>query len=199
MVSNLKAGHLDGFCVGEPWSSVAVQARSGWCVATSAELDPGHPEKVLMVRNEFAEKREEEHLALVAALLEACEFCDAPENREQIIETLARPEYVNASADALRCGLEGRFDFGHDCSRPVPDFMVFHRGGANEPSGEKTAWVLQHLRDSGLCKDASTLTFALGRQVFRPDIFEKASRLRTSNPTTNHENETKLENQLAPA
>ena len=182
MVANLKAGHLDGFCVGEPWNSVAVQARAGWCVATSAELDPGHPEKVLMVRREFAEKREEEHLALVGALIEACEFCDSPENREQVIETLSRPEYVNASADALRCGLEGKFDFGHDQIRAVPDFTVFHRDGANEPSGEKTAWVLQHLRDSGLCKDASTLTFALGKQVFRSDIFEKAARLRTSTP-----------------
>src|SRR5438552_12946031 len=62
MVTNLKAGHLDGFCVGEPWNSVAVQSRAGWCIATSAELEPGHPEKVLMVRNDFAEKCAHEHL-----------------------------------------------------------------------------------------------------------------------------------------
>ena len=81
MVANLKAGHLDGFCAGEPWNSVAVQSRAGWCVAASAELAPCHPEKVLMVRRDFAEKRESEHLALAAALLDACEFCDAPENQ----------------------------------------------------------------------------------------------------------------------
>jgi ABC-type nitrate/sulfonate/bicarbonate transport system substrate-binding protein len=57
MVTNLKAGHLDGFCVGEPWNSVAVQSQAGWCIATSAELDPQHPEKVLMVTREFAEAR----------------------------------------------------------------------------------------------------------------------------------------------
>ncbi len=51
-----------------------------------------HPEKVLMVTREFAEKRAEEHLALVAALLEACEFCAAPENREQVVAVLALPE-----------------------------------------------------------------------------------------------------------
>src|SRR6266850_6607819 len=55
MAANLKIGNLDGFCVGEPWNSVAVQTRAGWCVTTSAELDPGHPEKVLMVRRDFAE------------------------------------------------------------------------------------------------------------------------------------------------
>jgi ABC-type nitrate/sulfonate/bicarbonate transport system substrate-binding protein len=29
MAANLKAGHLDGFCVGEPWNSVTVQSRAG--------------------------------------------------------------------------------------------------------------------------------------------------------------------------
>src|SRR5579859_135901 len=76
MVANLEAGHLDGYCVGEPWNSVAVQSHAGWIAATSSELDSQHPEKVLMVRDDFAAKRSEEHVALVAALIEACEFCD---------------------------------------------------------------------------------------------------------------------------
>ena len=67
MVANLQTGNLDGFCAGEPWNSVAVQSRAGWCVAASAELAPGHPEKVLMVRQDFAEQHDEQHLALVAA------------------------------------------------------------------------------------------------------------------------------------
>jgi ABC-type nitrate/sulfonate/bicarbonate transport system substrate-binding protein len=174
MVVNLKAGNLDGFCVGEPWNSMAVQARVGWCAAVSAELEPNHPEKVLMVRREFAEKRDEEHLALMAALLEAGEFCDAPENRERLIVTLARPQYVGASVSALQSGIRGRFDCGHDMVRAVMDFNIFSRYGANEPSGEKVAWVLHHMRDSGLCPDASALNFDLGRRVFRADIFDKA-------------------------
>jgi two-component system, oxyanion-binding sensor len=185
MVTNLKAGHLDGFCVGEPWNSVAVQAQAGWCMATSAELDPQHPEKVLMVTRDFAEKRAEAHIALVAALLEACEFCALPENREHVVATLARPEYVNASKDALRRSFSGEFDFGHDLTRTVPDFCVFHGEGVNEPNAQKAGWVIQHLRDSGLCKEAAALTFALGRQAFRADIFEKAARLRDSTPTSN--------------
>jgi len=196
MVTNLKAGHLDGFCVGEPWNSVAVQAEAGWCIATSAELDPQHPEKVLMVTREFAEKRSEEHTALVAALLEACEFCAAAENRDQIVTTLARPEYVNARKDALLHSFSGEFDFGNDLTRTVPEFCVFHGNDVNEPSAQKAGWVVQHLRESGLCKDASTLNFALGRQVFRADIFERAMRLRASTPIVTQENESKSENNL---
>ena len=198
MVANLKAGNLNGYCVGEPWNSVAVQARAGWCVAASAELDPGHPEKVLMVRREFAEGREDEHLSLVAALLEACEFCDAPENLNEIVTTLARLQYVNAPSAALRRAFDGEFDFGHGHLRTVADFNTFHRNNANEPSSDKAAWALQAVRTSGLCKNPSAIDFALGRRVFRPDIFEKAVRLRnTTAPQNENEIESEIETVLA--
>ncbi|HEX3718010.1 MAG TPA: CmpA/NrtA family ABC transporter substrate-binding protein [Verrucomicrobiae bacterium] len=180
MLANLKSGNLDGFCVGEPWNSAAVQMRAGWCPAVSAELDPGHPEKVLMVRQEFAETREEEHLALLAALLDACEYCAAPENHEEIITTLARPEYVDASAAVLRRGFSGPFDFGAGNARPVRDFCVFHGHDANEPSGDKAARVFELVRDSGLCPDPFAMTFALGRRVYRQDIYERAVRRRAA-------------------
>jgi len=193
MVSNLKSGNLDGFCAGEPWNSVAVQAKAGWCAAVSAELDPGHPEKVLMVKSAFAEQRHDEHLALVAALIEACEYCDTPKHREQVIQVLARPEYVGAPASALRCGITGEFDFGHGIKRTVRDFTLFRAHHANEPSSDKAAWLLQRMRSSSLCKDANELNFALGRRVFRADLFEKALNL---HPTNSLRNET--ENQAEP-
>ena len=177
MVANLKAGHLDGFCVGEPWSSVAVQSRVGWIAVTSSELDPLHPEKVLMVRGDFAANRGEEHVALVAALLEACELCDQPENHEQIITTLARPEYVGAPESALRHGINGEMDFGHGTERVLRDFCIFHRDNANEPSGDKAAWVLELVHSNGFSPEPSVLNFALSRKVFRPDIFEQANEL----------------------
>jgi ABC-type nitrate/sulfonate/bicarbonate transport system substrate-binding protein len=177
MVANLQAGHLDGFCVGEPWNSVAVQSRAGWCVATSAELAPEHPEKVLMVRRDFAEEHAEQHLALIAALLEACAFCDGAENRDQVVSLLAGRDYLNTSVEALRRGFSGDFDFGHNQRRTVRDFSVFHRNDANEPSGKKAAWVLELIRASGQCPDPSSLNFAFGRRVFRADIFAKASEL----------------------
>jgi ABC-type nitrate/sulfonate/bicarbonate transport system substrate-binding protein len=157
---------------------------------TSSELDPLHPEKVLMVRGDFAVQRGEEHVALVAALLEACEFCDEPENHEQIIQTLARPEYVGASADALRHGMDGVMDFGHDTERAVSDFCIFHRDNANEPSGDKAAWALDLVRASGFCKEPSAINFAFAKKIFRPDIFEKAAALCHSTPTqSEYENE----------
>jgi ABC-type nitrate/sulfonate/bicarbonate transport system substrate-binding protein len=180
MVMNLKAGHLDGFCVGEPWNSVAVRSRVGWCAAVSAELAPGHPEKVLMVRRDFAEKRAEEHLALLAAVLEACAFCDDRQNHEQLAGTLARPEYVGVPESDLRRGTGHEFDFGDGRVRTVQDFTIFHRHDANEPSAEKSAWVLQQMREVVTGQEPGIFNAALGRRVFRNDLFEKAVRLRAS-------------------
>jgi len=180
MVANLKSGNLDGCCVGEPWNSVAVQSQAGVCVAVSAELDAGHPEKVLMVRQDFAEAREEDHLSLVAALLDACAYCDDRKNHGHIIKVLSRPQYVGAATEALRCGITGEFDFGGGKARSVSDFNVFHRYEANEPSGDKAAWVINRMRTSAIGLEADQLNFALGRQVFRMDLFEKALRLQNS-------------------
>jgi nitrate/nitrite transport system ATP-binding protein len=47
MAANLKAGNIDGYCVGEPWNARAVVAGMGFVIATDQDLWPGHPEKVL--------------------------------------------------------------------------------------------------------------------------------------------------------
>jgi ABC-type nitrate/sulfonate/bicarbonate transport system substrate-binding protein len=179
MFANLHAGNLDGYCVGEPWNSVAVMRRTGWCIATSAEIAPLHPEKVLMVRRDFAEERESEHLRLVAALIEACEFCDKPQNRDRVIETLASPEYLNAPIQALRMSMTGTFDYGHGRIEKDSDFHVFSRHGANEPTVEKGTWVLQQMCVSGVLKDPSLIPSQSIAELFRADIFRQANQLIT--------------------
>jgi ABC-type nitrate/sulfonate/bicarbonate transport system substrate-binding protein len=194
MAANLRAGNLDGFCVGEPWNSVAVQSRFGHCIATSAELDARHPEKVLMVRREFAEKRSHEHVALVAALLEACEFCADPANHNQIAATLAKPEFVGVPADILLRGLSGKLKLGGEDIRGVREFCLFNGPGTNEPSSDKAAWALELVRASGFCQQPSDLNFAFGKRIFRPDIFDQAVCLTRETPNQNHhEIETKNE------
>jgi ABC-type nitrate/sulfonate/bicarbonate transport system substrate-binding protein len=161
MPSNLKAGHLDGYCVGAPWNSVAKLGGFGWRAASSRDISPQHPEKVLMVRREFAELRAEEHERLIAALVEACLFCDAPRNRERIIETLGEPQYINAPAAALREGCE--FTLGHGDA------------AGHAPSAEKATWVLSNLSESGLLPGPALLRKDAVSKIFRPDIFQKAT------------------------
>jgi ABC-type nitrate/sulfonate/bicarbonate transport system substrate-binding protein len=180
---NLKTGNLDGFCVGEPWNSLAVHSRIGWTVATSTELAPDHPEKALIVRGDFALGRSEQHLAIMAALIEACAWCDVSENRETLVSLLARPEYLNLAPKVLQPSLTGRYDFGHGRHETIPDFINFSRGNANEPTDDKIQWVTSQIRDNGFCAFEKP-SGALCRRVFRPDLYQKAVSLRSVTQST---------------
>jgi ABC-type nitrate/sulfonate/bicarbonate transport system substrate-binding protein len=171
---NLKAGYIDGYCSGEPWNSLAVLAGVGWCAATSADLAPRHPEKVLMVRRDFAEDRAEEHCALVSALLEACLFCDQPENCERIMETLADPQYVGAPIEALRMSLAGSFDYGHGRVEKMSSFNIFSREQANEPTLNRAEWVLAQMRACRLLPDPALIGPDAPGEAFRMDLFHNA-------------------------
>ena len=183
MVAHMRAGHLDGFCAGEPWNSLAVMSRSGWVVARSAELAPLHPEKVLMVRNEFAERSDEQHTALIAAVLEAARFCDEPANCAAVAEALARPGCVGADADVIQQGMRAVYDFGNGRIEPCQGFNIFARENASEPDERKAVWVAQSLVSSGLAT-ADQLPLEQCVKTFRPDIFARASALTRTEPLT---------------
>lgn len=51
MVENLAGGQLDGFCVGAPWNSVAVDAEVGAILHFGCEIFAQAPEKVLALRD----------------------------------------------------------------------------------------------------------------------------------------------------
>ncbi len=177
MFPNLQLGYLDGYCVGEPWTSVAVHAGAGVCVATSQDLAPLHPEKVLMVRRAYAEERADEHERLMAALMEACAYCDRPENRVRISDCLARPQYIDAPADCVRAGLAGPFKPGDGRVLSVFGMSIFHRHHANDPTDGKAAWIIEHLYElleSGATMFPSFARVPVLKNVFRRDVFERA-------------------------
>lgn len=170
---NLAVGTLDGYCAGEPWGSLAVQAGEGWCPTWSATLAPGHVEKVLMVRAEFARRRADEHAALVAALAEAAAWCDQPSNRQQLAKLLSTRPWLNQPESAIRPALLGRFDCGHGRVESVPDFHVFARGDANAPTRARATALQAELVAADLLPRA-LLTPDLPRRLFREDLYREA-------------------------
>jgi ABC-type nitrate/sulfonate/bicarbonate transport system substrate-binding protein len=145
MFPHLKLGYLDGFCASEPWNSVAVEAGHGACVTTSAELAPLHPEKVLVVRRDFASHRAEEHLRLLAALIESCRFCDVPKNWGVIRNALTHFHYVNAPMETLVSESGVPFNLGLATVSDFHQFAIFHRHRANAPTRERALWLLDQM------------------------------------------------------
>ncbi|MBX9634278.1 MAG: ABC transporter substrate-binding protein, partial [Magnetospirillum sp.] len=103
MVGHLSAGNIAGFCVGEPWGSLAANMELGRVVATSAHIFGGRIEKVLGVTRSFADANPETHKALVKALIAAGQWCDA--NRAEVAEIIAQPAYVNVPVEIARASL----------------------------------------------------------------------------------------------
>jgi ABC-type nitrate/sulfonate/bicarbonate transport system substrate-binding protein len=168
-------GHLDGYCAAEPWNTIAIRDGSGWVAATSAEIDPGQPEKALLVLEKFDEDRREEHLAMIGSLIEAGAYCEQPSNRPELIRMLARARYLDVDESLLQNSLIGPFDTGRG-QRAIDDFIVFHRKGANIPDrlkGRRTFKAMRRMRVAESCK--ALRPDVIGR-IFREDLFHEARR-----------------------
>lgn len=186
----VRAGHLSGFCVGEPWNSVAIDKGLVWSPATSVDIASRHIEKVLFVTDRFARERHDEHLRLIASMLEACQICADPANHEEIACLLSQRHYVNAPAQLIRRSFTGAFLRGPGSPQNPQPFTIYHDDGCNEPTLELGAWVLEHLLpDAGPRESMQRDDFV--HKVFRSDLFQAArGLLPAAAPVENHELET---------
>ena len=83
MVDSLASGHVDAFCVGAPWNSVAVDLGVGHILHFVSDILVRAAEKVLAVRQDWAEKNPDVLAALIRAHIRAAEFIEQPENRAE--------------------------------------------------------------------------------------------------------------------
>ncbi|OKH24303.1 nitrate ABC transporter ATP-binding protein [Chroogloeocystis siderophila] len=176
MVANLKAGNIDGYCVGEPWNSRAVKENLGFVIATDLDIWNGHVEKVLGVREDWANQHPETHLALIKALLEACEYCDDRRNREEIVALLAQPQYIGVAPEYIRPGFVDEYDRGNDTE---PEMLLrynqFYVDRTNCPYRVEGLWMMTQLARWGITPFPKNWIEILDR-VQRVDLFGAAAR-----------------------
>jgi len=183
MAASLAAGHMDGFCAGEPWGQRALRDGVGVQAASSEQVWPNHPGKALGTRAAFAATHPNACRAMIAALLQAARWLDASRaNREAAAEVLASPAYVNASRETLQYCLagadEGAAWRGHNGLRFYGD------GEANFPWLSDGMWFMTQHRRWGLLRtdpDTGPDYLALAQQVNRIDLYREAAE-RTGTP-----------------
>jgi len=183
IAESLKEGHVDGFCVGAPWGSVAVELGYGRIVATKLELWANSPEKVLGVRRDWASQNMPLLLAAIKALLKAAAWLDEAANLDEAAEILARPHYIGVAAPMLRRVLGGHLVRERGAAADdTPDFLVFHRHAANFPWVSHGIWLLTQMTRWGQIGDLADMR-AVAASVQRPDIYrEAASALELNTP-----------------
>lgn len=146
MVASLEDGLIDGYCVGEPWNSAAIDAGLGRTLITSTEIWSGAPEKVLAVRRDWSKDHEDTHIDVLKAMLAASKWVDQPDNRLTAAQMIAREPYVDMPLDVLKPSLTGRdIRTGGLLVRNMPDFSVFHRYAANFPWRSQAKWILSQM------------------------------------------------------
>lgn len=150
LVDALRSGQVDGFCVGDPWGSLAVGAGLGCIVATTRQLAPDAPEKVLGLREDWALRHPAQVSALVRAIRRAARWCDNPLNLERLAGWLSEPRFVGVPAAVLCGALAGRMAFAQgEPALAAPGFIEFARAGADEPLPMHAHWILAQMQGCG--------------------------------------------------
>src|SRR3989440_324700 len=108
MVDSLAKGHVDAFCVGAPWNSIAVDLGIGEILHFASGILVRAAEKGLAIRQSWAEKNPGLGAALVRAALRAAECIEQPQNRAEAARILAQSERIGVGADIIQRTLDGR-------------------------------------------------------------------------------------------
>jgi len=174
MVDSLASGQVDAFCVGAPWNSVAVDLGVGHILHFVSDILVRAAEKVLAVRQSWAEKNPQVVAALIRAAFRAAEFIEDPDNRTEAARILAQPERIGVDADVIRRTLDGRLKVSPDGTmRESSRYLLVGRENAARPEPVQAAWLYAQMVRWG---QASITPEALGvaKAVFRPDLYDAA-------------------------
>jgi two-component system, oxyanion-binding sensor len=174
MVDSIASGQIDGFCVGAPWNSIAVDRGVGRILHFGSDILQRAAEKVLAVRQQWAEKNPQTLAALVRAVFDAAEFVEAPDNRREVAQILARSEYIGVDAGVILRTLEGRLKIAADGTiREGDRYILFAREEASAPDPIQAAWLYAQMvrwRQTVMSPEA----LKAAQDVFRPDLYEGA-------------------------
>ena len=172
----LSSGEVDGICVGEPWNSVAVARGAGVIVAVTAQIWRRGVEKVLAVKADRLAAGPEPYHKLVRALWRAGQAFIDPARCDEIASILARPAYLDGSAELIAGAIADQILFAKGAARVhVPDFMFQHREAANFPWVSQAAWLYAQMVLAGHVQHTPR-HYAQAKAVFRPDVYRAALR-----------------------
>ncbi len=174
MVENLAKDQVQGFCVGAPWSSVAVEKGLGVILHMSCDIFSHAPEKVLALRENTLADDPEIITALTRALMRAASYVHDIENRSEVAAMLARPDRVGVSRDLIKATLAGAIPTGDGGRSHINRRFLIIDGGVCRPDPRQAAWIYAQMARWGQANYSAGLLDA-ARSVFKPDYYDRES------------------------
>ncbi len=173
MIANMKAGKMDGFCVGEPWNARAIADDIGYTSINTQGIWKDHPEKVCAFTAEFADKNPKAVKAVLKALHEASVWLDVMENRPEQAKIVSSASYINCPEDVILGRLQGKYLYGDGRKLRDPNYMIFSDRNCNYPQAKYAKWWLTQFRRWGLVEGAPDYA-GVAKEVMRGDIYAEA-------------------------
>jgi ABC-type nitrate/sulfonate/bicarbonate transport system substrate-binding protein len=174
MVESLANNHVDGFCVGAPWNSVAVDLGIGFILHFVSDILARAAEKVLGLRSRWAQENPELVQRLVRAHQRAADFIEDAANRDEVTAMLAAPNRIGVAPEVLRRTFDGRLKVAPDgTTRTSERYLLVGREHAARPDPAQAAWLYAQMVRWGQAPLSADL-LAAAKAVFRPDLYDAA-------------------------
>jgi len=176
MVANMKVGNMDAFCVGEPWNEQLVNQGIGFTACTTGEIWGKHPEKALGMRAAWVDKNPNAAKAIVTAVMEAQQWCEKAENKEELANIVGKRQWFNVPVADIIGRLKGDINYGNGrVEKSTKQSMKFWSDHASYPFKSHDSWfVTEDIRWGKF--EGSTDVKALVDKVNREDIWREAAK-----------------------
>lgn len=176
MVANMKVGNMDAFCVGEPWGEQLVNQGIGFTACSTGEIWFKHPEKALGMRAAWVDKYPNAAKALLMAVMEAQQWCDKPENRQEMSTIVGKRQWFNVPVADIIGRAKGDINYGNGrIEKGTKQFMKFWQDQASYPFKSHDAWfVTEDIRWGKF--EPTTDVKAMVDKVNREDLWREAAK-----------------------
>jgi ABC-type nitrate/sulfonate/bicarbonate transport system substrate-binding protein len=173
MVESIRNGHVDAFCVGAPWNSVAVDLGIAHILHFVSEILQRAAEKVLAMRASWAEENLDALHSLVRAHKKAADFIEDESNRDEASMLLSAPSRLNVTPEIIRRTLDGILKVSPDGALRGSDrYLMVGRRGAARPDRAQASWLYAQMVRWGQAPLSKDLLLA-ARETFRSDIYDE--------------------------
>lgn len=172
MVESLASGHVDGFCVGAPWNSVAVDSGIGRILHFGCEIQSRVAEKVFAVRERWAEENPDTLAALVRSLAAAASFVEDHNNLDAVTTIVGR--HLDVDPELIVRTLTGVLKVSQDgATRSSDRYILIGGNSAMRPDPVQAAWIYAQIVRWGQAPLSEELR-GHAQAVFRADLFDAA-------------------------
>ncbi len=161
MSEALKAGRIDGYCVGEPWNMVSAVEGHGKLLVSKEQIWASSPEKVLGLSSDALINKSEAVNALLRSCYQAAQWCGNANNMDVLVDLLSSDKYLAVGSQVL-----------HDALTGVAAYEPFAKA-ATFPWKSHALWFYSQMVRWGML-DHSTENAQKAAATYAPDIYRDA-------------------------